>query len=150
MRAHALRLVLGIAVTGLLCGLSGVTAEGGGKKEKGKGINHPAIVAELHQSRLLLHNANHDYDGYRAKAMHDVGKAMHALDPKHKHELPKESGPAVKEDQKKSDAQLATAAKQIQVVIGQLTSAPATPATTSAVKHLEAALGHLNTALKIK
>jgi hypothetical protein len=147
MKGHLFRLVLAIAVAGLLSSAGSVTAQG----KKGKTpVNFGPLVGELHQTRLLLHSANHDYDGYRAKAMHDVGQAMHALDPNHSHKLPKESGPAVKEDQKKSDAQLAQAAKQIQVVIGQLTSGPATPATTSAVKHLEAALGHLNTALKIK
>jgi hypothetical protein len=149
MKSHGLRLVLGIAVAALLCGFGTFNAEGGGKK-KGTAVNYGPILAEMQETRVLLQNAKHDYDGYRAKAVHDLGKAMHALDPNHSHKLPKVADPGNGENQAQSDALLNQAGKQVQTIISQLTTGTATPATTSAVKHMQDSLGHLNTALKIK
>jgi hypothetical protein len=149
MRAHLLRLPVWIVAAGLLAGLGSASAQGTGKKGA-KNTGYEPVVHELHQARTLLQEANHDYDGYRAKAVHEIGKAMHALHPNHKHKLPKAAVPGGNEDQKVSDMQLAQASKQVQVVINQLTSAPANPASTAAVQNLQAAVAHLNTALKIR
>ena len=42
------------------------------------------FVAQLHQVVQVLNGANHDYDGHRAAAVHEVHKAIHALHPHHK------------------------------------------------------------------
>jgi hypothetical protein len=150
MRAHLLRLPTCIVAVSLLAALGSASAQGTGKKGANN-AGYAQVVHELHQTRVLLQEANHDYDGFRAKAVHEIGKAMHALHPAHKHKAPKAAVPTGGgEDQKVSDMQLAQANKQLQVVIGQLTSAAATPQTTTAVQYLQSAVGHLNTALKIR
>jgi hypothetical protein len=145
MRAHCLRVSVWILVAALLPGVSTVSAQKGKKA-----ASHPQLVAELHQTRMLLHQADHDYDGFRAKAVHELGKAMHELDPNHKHKLPPSPNPGNGEDQVKSDAQLAQASKQVQVMMNQLSTGVATPRTTAAMQHMQNAVAHLNTALKIK
>jgi hypothetical protein len=149
MRAQLLRLAAWSVIAALLACLGTIPAEAGSKKGTTP-TGHAALVAELHQTRVLLQQANHDYDGYRAKAVHDLGKAMHSLDPQHKHKLPPATNPGNGEDQKKSDAQLNQAGKQIQTMMNQLSTGAATPHTTAAMQHMQSALGHLNTALKIK
>ncbi len=104
MQAHLIRLPLAVAVVALLSGLAVEPAQGG--KKAANAVAYAPIIAELHHTRVLLHEANHDYDGFRAKAMHDIGKAMHALDPNHSHKLPKAGVAAVHEDQTISDKQL--------------------------------------------
>jgi hypothetical protein len=151
MKVHLLRLSLALAVVALLSSAGSVTAQGRVKKRMV--IAPPSfatLVGELHQTRVLLQQANHDYDGYRAKAVHDLGQAMRALDPNHKHKLPPSSNPGAGEDQRFSDAQLNQAGKQVQIIMSQLATGAATPQTTSAMQHMQNALGHLSTALKIR
>ena len=147
MRHHLPRLTLCLAVAALLAAQGSVGAQG---KKKGAGSPYAPVLNDLQQTRVLMNQANHDYNGFRAKAVHEVGKAMHALQANHKHKLPaapKVTGP---ENQAVSDMQLAQAQKQIQVVLNQLMSGTANPSTTAAVGHLQNAIGHLNTALKIR
>ena len=146
MRNHLLRLLLCFTVVGLLAAQGNVHAQG----KKGNAGPYAPILNELQQTRMLLNQADRDYKGFRAKAVHEVGKAMHALHPKHKHKLPPAPKLTGQENQVVSDMQLAQAQKQIQVILTQLTSGTANPNTTAAVGHLQNAIGHLNTALKIK
>src|SRR5262245_65362650 len=46
---------------------------------------HATILADLHQAKLLLDIALHDYHGHRAKADHEVHKAIHLLEHGHHH-----------------------------------------------------------------
>lgn len=146
MRTHLLCMPLCLAVAGLLA-MQG-SAEGRGKK--GGASPYGPVLQELQATRVLLNQADRDYQGWRAKAVHEVGKAMNALHPKHKHKLPPAAKVTGKENQAVSDMQLAQAAKQIQAVIGQLTSGTANANTTAAVAHLQNAINDLNMALKIK
>src|ERR1019366_9320301 len=41
------------------------------------------ILADLHQAKHLLDHANHTYNGHRAKADHEIAKAIHILHPAH-------------------------------------------------------------------
>ena len=148
MRNHLLRVCFALTVVGLVTTQGSVTAQG--KKKGNAGSPHAQILSELQQTRLLLNQADRDYKGWRAKAVHEVGKAMHALHPKHKHKLPPAPKLTGKENQAVSDMQLAKAQQQIQVIINQLASGTANPNTATAVGHLRNAVGHLNTALKIK
>jgi hypothetical protein len=44
---------------------------------------HSQVLKELHEAIHLLDHANHDYNGHRAKADHEVHKAIHILHPHH-------------------------------------------------------------------
>jgi hypothetical protein len=44
-----------------------------------------AMVAQLHAAHKLLIHADHDYNGNRAKAAHEVSQAIHALTGQHHH-----------------------------------------------------------------
>jgi len=145
MRNHLLRLSLCLAVVGLLAAQGTAHAQ-----KKGTAGPYAQVLSELQQTRVLLNQADRDYKGWRAKAVHEVGKAMHALQAKHKHKLPPAPKLTGKENQVVSDMQLAQAQKQIQVILNQLASGTANPNTTAAVGHLQNAVGHLSTALKIK
>jgi hypothetical protein len=70
----------------------------------------PAMVAianELHQVRLLLERADHDYDGHRAAAVGHISKAINELHPRN-HFKDKDTGGNF-EPQALSDAQLGEA-----------------------------------------
>jgi thioredoxin-like negative regulator of GroEL len=148
MRNHLLRVCFCLAVAGMLTAQGSVSAQG--KKKGNAGSPYAQVLSELQQTRVLLNQADRDYSGFRAKAVHEVGKAMHALHPKHKHKLPPAPKVTGAETQAVSDMQLAKAQQQIQVIINQLASNTANPNTATAVAHLRNAVGHLNTALKIK
>jgi hypothetical protein len=151
MRTHVLRLAMCSAVVGLLAALSG-SADAQGKKKGGGVVGEPyaPILQELQKTRMVVNQADRDYKGFRAKAVHEVGKAMHALQANHKHKLPPAPKLTGTEPQNVSDGQLVQGAKQIQAVIVQLNNLPGNKNTAAAVGHLQTAIGHLNTALKIK
>jgi hypothetical protein len=116
------------------------------------------VVAELHKVVQLLNEANHDYQGHRAEAVHYVHKAIHALHPHRKAvrpgttptpKPPTVKQPAPKEDQAKSDAQLKAAIQALQTVQTQLSSSTAAHHKKAAAD-LQAAIAELNTALAIK
>ena len=54
-------------------------------KSKGNGTNTSSLfstqVAELNTTIKLLQAADHDYQGHRAQAIHDIHQAIHALHP---------------------------------------------------------------------
>jgi hypothetical protein len=45
--------------------------------------SHGQVLSELHQAKHLLDHANHTYNGHRAKADHEIHKAIHILHPEH-------------------------------------------------------------------
>jgi hypothetical protein len=120
------------------------------KKSAGVSVNHQ-LLQELGQARHLLHLANHDYKGYRAKAVHEVTKAMHALEPNHKHHP---HHPTVartggnNEAQDVSDKQLQQAIQILHQVRSQLGGARGGN-TVAANEHIGHAIRELHTALKI-
>src|SRR5689334_17173976 len=83
----ALLAATGLALAGLivLAGDSGAAQKGGQKKKKNTSLTNAQLVQVLMDARTLVHNANHDYKGYRAKGAHQIRQAIHALEPKHKH-----------------------------------------------------------------
>jgi len=115
------------------------------------------LIQQLHRAHHLLAEANHDYDGHRARAAEEIHKAVKALEasmPHHKHK-PLQSAvkparePAVREEQAKSDEQLREARKLLKVVEKEL-------ATSSGEHHQKAladvarAVEEIDIALKIK
>ena len=118
-----------------------------------------AALAALQQAHALLAGANHDYDGYRAKAERHITQAMHELGHQHgttgagaAHKggaAPANKGAVVqgnanKEPQAQSDAQLKQALQLLSGLQGHI------PNTHKAATHVQSAITELNTALKIK
>jgi hypothetical protein len=122
------------------------TAQVGGaapKQTPAVTIPNAVYIQQLKTTRALLERANHDYDGYRAKAVHQVTKAIHALEgTKNKHTAQFKKGG--NEPQSVSDMQLRQAVKELQAVQMQL------PAGSTASQHIGKAIADLNTALAIK
>jgi hypothetical protein len=107
----------------------------------GRGPANPADVQAVTQAYRLLEQADHDYQGHRAKAMKHLHKAGRVL------------GVALKgdgkagEQQGTSDSQL----KQAQSVLQQMSANQASgPRHQRAMQHVHSALGELQTALSIK
>ena len=113
------------------------------------------VVQQLHQAVRLLSEANHDYDGYRAKAVHNVHKAIHSLEPSHHHPgtLPAAvgttKGAGNKEEQNTSDQQLKTALQKLQAALPVLQGLPGKHHQQAAAD-VANAINDLNTALKIR
>jgi len=105
-------------------------------------------VEALHQVRVLLARADHDYKGHRVKAMQHIRAAMHTLQPNHRHPhppLPKGGN----EPQAVSDAQLRQAIQQLNVIGAQLNGV-SRPGATKAVSLIRSAINELNIALSIR
>jgi hypothetical protein len=68
----------GILTSFALCSTAGIAAQ----TPKLKAANLPAaqVIVQLKSIRKLLQGANHDYEGHRAKAVHEVTKAIHLLE----------------------------------------------------------------------
>jgi hypothetical protein len=107
-----------------------------------------AQVKELHDVKVLLERADHDYKGHRAKAVHQVTAAIHALHPGHKHHHGK-GAKGGGEPQALSDAQLRESIKVLNAVLAQLSGAPGEPAAKAAA-HVAGAIKELEIALTIK
>jgi hypothetical protein len=134
----------------VIAALVGALVFAGSASAAGKKTASPfaAQVIELHEIKLLLERADHDYKGHRAAAVKQLTEAIHALEAGHKHH----EGKAVKggrEPQKLSDVQLLESIKALNVVLAQLSTATGAPATKGAV-HVTNAIKDLEIALKIK
>jgi hypothetical protein len=68
----------GILTGFALCSTAGTAAQ----TPKLKAANLPAaqVVMQLKAIRTLLQGANHDYEGHRAKAVHEVTRSIHLLE----------------------------------------------------------------------
>jgi hypothetical protein len=116
------------------------------------------VVTQLRATRTLLQQADHDYQGHRAKAVHEITLAIHALVPPKK-TRPRPAGikpaPGIarpdrnNESQAVSDTQLKQAMQQLNTLqpqITSLTSGNVTAASAAVTK----AIQELQTALQIK
>jgi len=97
-------------------------------------------VSMLQDAYVLLSQANHDYNGHRAQAMKSIHKGALLL------KVNLQAKADVHEDQGSSDAQLEKAQK----ILKQARTFAATKNQKKLVKHLDAAIGHLSTALATK
>jgi hypothetical protein len=120
-------------------------------------VKHTALQS-LRQAHKLLVNADHDYDGHRARAAEEVHKAIRELEGTHRAKTvqsgvapvvttkpAKVKQPAIHEPQAVSDGQLAQALTILQGVQTELTSHH-----PKALANVKAAIGQINTALKLK
>jgi hypothetical protein len=123
------------------------------------------VVAELRHTHALLAQANHDYQGHRAKAHAEVGRAIHLLQrhPHYHHHHPALSArnanprprqPAVHEPQQVSDAQMTQSGQQLQVILTQLATLQTNPLLShhhigAAGNNVQQAIQHVQTALAV-
>jgi hypothetical protein len=90
--------------------------------------SHGQVLSELRQAKHLLDHANHDYNGHRAKADHDITKAIRLLHHQHhkksttsaKAAPPKGTHKAMHEPQQASDTQLRQAEKLVHAAMHEL------------------------------
>jgi hypothetical protein len=106
---------------------------------------HAVVLEDLKKAHHLLVEAKHDYDGHRAKAAHEVHKAMKELGYHHKATGTAKSGGGSKEDQTVSDGQLREAHELLKKAETFLTKHH-----PKAHANVRAAMGEIATALKIK
>ncbi len=110
---------------------------------------YAAQITALRTTAKLLQQADHDYKGHRAAAVHEIHVAIHSLQPVGKKPVAPKGGTGAgkggKEPQNVSDAQLAQAIVQLKAIAPQLANAP--PAALTAV---QTAVSQLEIALTIK
>ncbi len=83
--------------------------------------NYGQVLADLHQAKQLLDHANHTYNGHRAKADHEISKAIHILHHEHhKKGTTAKTTPGKSESQQASDSQLRHAEKLVHAAIHEL------------------------------
>ena len=111
-------------------------------------------IKELHQIKVLLERADHDYKGHRAAAVKEITKAIHALEANggqhQKTGVHPHTGKS-HEAQALSDTQLRAAIQALVTVGQQLQSAGAKyPRAGKAAVDVQLAVKQLNMALAIK
>jgi hypothetical protein len=120
---------------------------------KSGGAGGEKVVKALHHAKHLLAEANHDYDGHRAKAARDVAEAIHELSHGHKHHTAKhhtgmmgsKGGKKSGEAQKKSDHELEEALKILNEAKTQLHHEHH----KKALHHVEEAIKQLHMAVRV-
>ena len=116
------------------------------------------ILEELHHTRALLNQADHDYKGHRHHAAKEIGQAIHQLQqslPKHHHHhlanvgknLPKKQGNNLPQAQ--SDALLQQARGQLKTVEMQLSQFQG-PLHQKALVDVARGVEQIDAALKIR
>ena len=116
---------------------------------------HAAVIAQLHAAHSLLIRADHDYNGNRAKAAHEVSTAIHALTGQHHHHhsknvrlfganINKKKTAGPKLPQAQSDAHLKQAGQILASAAGRL------PAGHKSSANVQAAMQHVRVALQIR
>ena len=114
-------------------------------------VAHAAMIEDLKKAHHLLAEADHDYDGHRAKAAEEVHKALKELGHHHKpaagtaKSSPGTGSTGSKEDQAASDAQLREAHELLVKAETFLTKHH-----PKAHANIQAAIGEINVALSIK
>ena len=115
---------------------------------------HKQVLSELHQAKHLLDHANHNYNGHRAHADHEINKAIHILHPNHHHKAtttvkakaPAAKHKAVHEPQQASDTQLRQAEKLVRAALLELHKHHGEKA-HAASKHLHHAIHEIELAI---
>ena len=118
-------LARGMLAVGLIAGCT-IAAPSDAKTVEG--TPYAPVIAELRTAKHELDRANHDYHGHRAKADHEIAKAIHLLEHGQHLHHPKSGGTKGKakqhhnEAQPMSDLQLRQAEKLVKVALGQLST----------------------------
>jgi hypothetical protein len=140
LRTQILGSIMGLAA--LVCLTGDVRAASPSvRKSAGEGV-----VKELHHAKHLLEEADHDYDGHRARAVKDVSEAIHELSHGVKHHGLKSGGKREEPKQSKSDEHLKEALVILKEAKTQLSEHEHHK---KALHHVEEAIRQLHVALKI-
>lgn len=152
-----------LAISGLVIGDDLAAAGGKGKVQDPVKAAAHIIAGELKAAHKYLAEANHDYQGHRAKAQHEITQAIHQLE-KHHHKHHKTSFNATsnyphphhhhhtanhKEPQALSDSQVKVAGIIVDGALRQLSQLPQDAHTVQAEKDLRAAEHQIHLALKV-
>ncbi len=138
-------LPLGLLLGGLVLVVGAQARPVAQKPVPQKPAKHPraeAAVKQLHEIKVLLESADHDYKGHRVAAIRDINAAIRDLGGHGKGT----GGGGNREPQKLSDDQLKTAVADLAAIEKKLAAsthpqaATAAAAVASAIKELEAAL----------
>jgi hypothetical protein len=148
--SRALSTTIGLLVAGLVAVNAAWAIPGGLGGTSKRALAHAAQVAELKAARSLLEKADHDYQGHRAQAVHEIGVAIHALQGSHQHHAMHKSTGGNNESQAASDAQLRQALKKMKTVESQLQGGSSGGHTAKAAAAVKKAIQELETALKIR
>jgi hypothetical protein len=105
------------------------------------------LVQQLHQVRVLLEHADHDYQGHRAAAVQQISHAISVLDPKNNFKDKDRGGNG--EPQALSDAQLGEAVLVLANDAAVLSAIPHAKA-AKAFGHVAGAILDLEMALRVK
>jgi len=146
------------ALLGALAAVNSVQAVAPSFRPGGKSTSRSGeqIIGELRSIRAVLENADRDYKGHRAAAVHELGVAIHALENHHgmaKHHptgAPNAGEKGGNEKQEVSDKHLEQAKEHLKHVEMQLTRLPKNEHHMKAEKAIRLAIKELGEALNIK
>ena len=139
-----------------LFGLAGAASTGEAKAAKAKAkatfqSPYSQIILELRAAQHWLKEANHDYNGHRAKAEAEVASAIRHLEEHPKHKLHAKEihnhKPAIHEPQKISDAQMVLAHKLVKDAGTMLAAVTKDKYHAKIVTHLQDADRHIGMGL---
>jgi len=145
-----------MALLAILALASFASAQAAAAPSANAAAKHIALV-DLRQAHKLLAEADHDYDGHRARAAEEVHKAIHELEGKYHgakvNAVPvpgivmpaKVNQPALSEPQPVSDAQLLQALQLLQAAVPDIKANH-----PKALANVLAAIQEITIALKIK
>ena len=117
-----MRLQIGLWTAAAVLGVATIDTADAAKVQTKSGLNFSHVVAELHHAKHLLDHANHTYNDHRAKADHEISKAIHILH--HEHHKKGSAVPHhhkhVLEPSQASDKQLRMAEKLVRAALHEL------------------------------
>jgi len=140
---------MGCSILAVLMGLAWDTSASTQAANPAKQAAKAQIITTLRSARRLLATADRDYNGHRAKAAHEVTRALRELGfhPRHAQRgSPTRTGQAkMHEPQAASDAQLQQAQQLLQGALAQLSGTH-----PKATANVQAAIREIGVALSIK
>jgi hypothetical protein len=127
--------------------------------------NNGQLVSELHSTMLLLAQAQHDYQGHRVRAIHQIGNAIRTLEPASVRRNQANAASSIanignangtgagnknRMPQATSDGHLQTALQRLNTIENQLTNFGSTSHHARARLDVQKAIQELNLALNIR
>jgi hypothetical protein len=145
------RLLPAVFVCALAVSLGQSSADGAQKAAKKQASPYAKQIYELHDVKVLLERADHDYKGHRAAAVKLISAAIHSLQMGYAHvKHPSQNVKGGGEPQALSDKQLQEAKDKLAAIQKQLSATQADMAVQSAANDLNMAVAELTVALTIK
>ena len=145
------RLLSALFVCAFAATLTLSSADGAQKAAQKPASPYAKQIYELHDVKVLLERADHDYKGHRAAAVKVITSAIHSLQAGYAHvSHPSQKVRGGGEPQALSDMQLNEAINQLKTIQKQLSAAQGDKAVQAAAVDLNTAVSELQIALTIK